>query len=90
MANKTKMKTEKKATEHPYIKKLKELGVYEQFEANFNEFTKWRKGATIKKLARQEPNFEEFVQGAFVWKYTPEGMMFWLEISKSEEYGKED
>jgi hypothetical protein len=70
-----------------FEKKLKELGVYDEFISNLENNLKLNyQGKNEAEIKIKELNsrhcFSLFVLSSFIWKNTPEGNDFWENISE--------
>jgi hypothetical protein len=65
-----------------FEKRLRDLGVYELWEANFNTQNQHIKPSSIWSLNKC-PTFNEFIIGSFSWVQSHEGGNFWRDIARS-------
>lgn len=68
----------------PYIKKLKELGVYDLWLANVKRFWETREDSCLDSSTLNRcmnATFEVFISNSFTWSRTDEGFTFWADIS---------
>ena len=65
-----------------YVKKLKELGIYDQWLQNLkDQWDEWSKGCSVISVLEDAYSFEQFIKYSFRWSDTPEKREFWEEIS---------
>lgn len=70
-------------TKEQNIAKLKQLGVWEQWNKNV-EAEEGKNSDWFKDKMLQSKEFKVVISGAFIWTATPEGSKFWITVWESK------